>query len=334
MVKKYYSQNGQSLMDICLQLYGSPDLMNKLLSDNNISVRDKLPAPNTVFLYDTDYVTDLQLLNKGLTYSTGIPWEWDDDALLYIQVVNNTGYSLSKTERSGINVFVKTLKNNNLWKRVGDKAIHPMAGNTAASHKFNLLDPRDADSAFRLTYTGSPTHNANGITGVSNSYANTYCDIITLDKNNCSCGVLIKTHNGHGFQMSAYNGSGSQGFSIAANYDGTTYWSQNMDFGNDVFVDASGVGFYMTNVLNATYPNKQRLYKNGSLLRNFSRTPATLTSSCNVAYLNDLGNAHSFFNPTWSPDTISFGSIMAGMTDSQALIFYSALADLMTSFGR
>jgi hypothetical protein len=52
------------------------------------------------------------------------------------------------------------------------KAIYPFVGGTASTHKWNLTDPRDLDAAYRLSFSGGWTHNANGITGNGvNSYA-------------------------------------------------------------------------------------------------------------------------------------------------------------------
>jgi hypothetical protein len=45
------------------------------------------------------------------------------------------------------------------------KAIYPFVGGTAASHKWNLKDPRDLDSAYRLVFSGGGTHDANGYKG-------------------------------------------------------------------------------------------------------------------------------------------------------------------------
>lgn len=42
-------------------------------------------------------------------------------------------------------------------------ALYPVLGGTAETHKFNLVDMRDNDEAFRLLYTNNPTHNADGI---------------------------------------------------------------------------------------------------------------------------------------------------------------------------
>jgi hypothetical protein len=54
------------------------------------------------------------------------------------------------------------------------KAVYLFMGSTAATHKLNLIDPRDANAAFRLTFNGTWTHSSNGAKGVTNAWANTY----------------------------------------------------------------------------------------------------------------------------------------------------------------
>jgi hypothetical protein len=55
------------------------------------------------------------------------------------------------------------------------KALYPVVGGTAATHKFNFVNPLDTDAAFRLTFFGGITHNSNGMTGSgTNGYANSF----------------------------------------------------------------------------------------------------------------------------------------------------------------
>jgi hypothetical protein len=53
--------------------------------------------------------------------------------------------------------LVRGLKNKGLWVKMN--AVYPFIGGTADFHKWNLMDPRDTDDAFRLTYTvGTGSH--------------------------------------------------------------------------------------------------------------------------------------------------------------------------------
>lgn len=83
-----------------------------------------------------------------------------------------------------VNDLVVNLKNANLWTKL--VALWPFVGGTAYSHKWNLIDPQDLDSSFRLTFAGTLTHSVNGVEGDgSTGYYDTHIvpntDIARLD---------------------------------------------------------------------------------------------------------------------------------------------------------
>jgi len=73
-------------------------------------------------------------------------YSWDNDAIVYL---DNSGIT-DQYIRRGINNFTISLKNNNLWTKC--KAIYPFAWDNEQGNKLNLVDPRDLDAAFRLTF--------------------------------------------------------------------------------------------------------------------------------------------------------------------------------------
>jgi len=92
----------------------------------------------------------------------------DPDAQAFI-----TASGISGTEATAINTLVVNLKSANIWTKM--KAVYPMVGGTATSHKFNLLNPVDSDAAYRLVFAGGVTHSSNGILGNgTNGWANTF----------------------------------------------------------------------------------------------------------------------------------------------------------------
>lgn len=100
---------------------------------------------------------------KGATFAT------DADALAFLEAA--TIYN--ENQQKAIIELVRRLKAAGLWSKM--KAIYPFIGGTAASHKWNLKDPRDVDAAFRLTFSGGWTHSANGATpNGSTGFANTF----------------------------------------------------------------------------------------------------------------------------------------------------------------
>lgn len=96
---------------------------------------------------------------------------FDINASNYLDVINITD---SKT-RNAINDFTVNLKNNNLWGKMS--GIYPFIGASANINKYNLKDPRDLDSSFRLDFEGAGTIHSSD-SGVdfagSNDYANVF----------------------------------------------------------------------------------------------------------------------------------------------------------------
>jgi hypothetical protein len=76
------------------------------------------------------------------------------------------------------------------------KALYPFVGGTAASHKFNLKDPRDLDAAFRLVFSGGWTHSSTGaLPNGTNAYADTKFNLTKFTAyTNASTGVYLRTN--------------------------------------------------------------------------------------------------------------------------------------------
>lgn len=96
------------------------------------------------------------------------------------------------TITSAINNLVVGLKSAGLWAKM--KAIYPFVGGTATTHKFNLKDPRDLDVAYRITWFGGVTHDANGVQGNgTNGYANTHLKVNDLNQDSNFVGWYSRT---------------------------------------------------------------------------------------------------------------------------------------------
>lgn len=96
----------------------------------------------------------------------------DVDAYAFINAAGIT----NPIEQLAINNLVIDLKDAGLWTKMN--AIYPYVGGTATTHKFNLKNPADTDAAFRLAFSGTITHNTNGVTGNgSTGFANTFINV-------------------------------------------------------------------------------------------------------------------------------------------------------------
>jgi len=137
----------------------------------------------------------------------------DADAAAFLTAAGIT----DATIEGAIDTLVKSLKSNGLWSKM--IAIYPLVGGTASTHKWNLKDPRDLDVAFRLTFVGSPTHDANGMQGNGTSqYANTHLNPFSvLSLNNASSFFYTNLNSGTGVDFGAFNGGANTGFQVNKN---------------------------------------------------------------------------------------------------------------------
>jgi hypothetical protein len=122
-----------------------------------------------VIIYNSDKSASRFGINENINsyYSIYTPTV-DADAQAFITAASIS----SSTQQSAVNKLVNTLKDSGVWTKL--KAIYPFVGGSAASHKFNLKDPRDLDAAHRLVFNGGWTHTATGaLPNGTTAYANT-----------------------------------------------------------------------------------------------------------------------------------------------------------------
>jgi hypothetical protein len=76
MLQKFEAVSGQSIYDVCLNCYGTLDLLYKLLQDNGIDSVNVKPFSRQLFTYDDTLVVDQginqQFTQAGLKYATDI----------------------------------------------------------------------------------------------------------------------------------------------------------------------------------------------------------------------------------------------------------------------
>ncbi|HWK72187.1 MAG TPA: hypothetical protein VNS29_15240 [Burkholderiaceae bacterium] len=94
----------------------------------------------------------------------------DPDATAFLSAAGITDPTVS----TAVHKLADGMKKAGVWNLM--QAIYPMAGGTAATHKWNLKDPRDVNAAFRLLFNGVWTHSATGAkpNGAAASYANPF----------------------------------------------------------------------------------------------------------------------------------------------------------------
>jgi hypothetical protein len=173
----------------------------------------------------------------------------DADAVSYLNAIGipNDGtvyYPSTPQQITGAGIWTATndlfvyLKENSIYSKL--IAMYLYVGGTAASHKFNAINPLDTDAAFRLVFSGGNTHSAtgwlpNGSNGFANSYINPRTHLIQNDLHisayirNSTTGILMGVDTTDSRLSMSPNLEGSIGYHNASNSGaGITSLSSNV----------------------------------------------------------------------------------------------------------
>lgn len=69
-LEKYIAVEGQSLYDVCLNTYGTLDLLRRLMDDSGVDNVNHLPFSGQVFLFDPELVVDQALQRSQVVTET------------------------------------------------------------------------------------------------------------------------------------------------------------------------------------------------------------------------------------------------------------------------
>jgi hypothetical protein len=234
--------------------------------------------------------------------------QFDPDAGAFINATLIGGI-----EAVAINNLVNQLKTAGLWDSFN--AIYPFVGGTAYTHQFNLKNPQNSDAAYRITWNGTITHNANGITpngtdgygnlyitpatwggGTDNVHMSMYVRTLTA-RNGTDCG----SNNGTNYTFfNPRNASNNVAYTVNTNSTATTV----------AFTGTSG--FFGISRLNSS---------NQVLTVNTTQTSAARTSvssaantrSFAIGAYNNNGSVGNFQNRNYALLTLGYGLSDANM---------------------
>jgi hypothetical protein len=263
--------------------------------------------------------------------STAIQQTLHPTVMNFIAIMNsNAGYSMSVNEINAVNNMVMALVANGLWTKI--QAIYPFIGNTAASQKFNLKDPRDTNAAFRLSFLGGGwTHATTGAkpNGTS-SYADTfYTPSTSSSQNNHHLSYYSRTNVAESkVEMGSQQIVDRRSF-IQIVVSGVTYLQCNGT--HDTFInfnDANSLGFYAVNRTASALLNG---WKNGVKQVESTIRPSGTPNARNY-FLGALNNNNTaqFF----STKECALASIGQGFTDIEAKSYYQIVQAFQTKLGR
>lgn len=263
------------------------------------------------------YNTMNQHITKSALAST------DRDALAFLEAaqIYNTNQ-----QRAIVNL-VRSLKRVGLWSKM--KAIYPFVGGTATSHKFNLKDPRDADAAFRLTFSGGWTHSSTGADpNGTNGYADTLLIPSTnLTQNTTHLSLYLRENLQEASSDIGALGTGTSRLLINARWiDGIHYTDQYNFSTNRIATALSDCRGLL--ISSRTTSTSFKAYRNGLQIgsTNTSSSSGFSTIGNSVVISGTTGN--------FSSKEVAFATIGDGLTDTDATNLYNIVDLYQRRLGR
>jgi len=270
----------------------------------------------------TNFYTAVQSFQATLGRQIGVPIVSDSDAQAFLNAADITDV----TQANAVNNLVIGMKADSIWTKM--KALYPMVGGTAASHKFNLKDPRDLDAAFRLQFNGGWTHSVNGaLPNGTNAYANTNFtpSVNGTGLNNLHIGYYSRTNNTSlGGEIGIY---GPPFTLIFTRYNNIAYFGVNGTYPEISNTNSSGLF-----VASRTTSNEVNLFRNNTKLLAASST--STSSPTYPLFLGAISNSIGTAAQNPSDRQCAFSSIGDGLTDAEAANFYTRVQAFQTTLGR
>ncbi|MWB93000.1 hypothetical protein GON26_01375 [Flavobacterium sp. GA093] len=226
---------------------------------------------------------------------------------------------------NAVNQLCIDLKAANLWNKM--QCVYPFVDTSEFAHKFNLLDPRDSDDAFRISF-GSPSgltsHSALGFVS-GNQLANTHF-IPSIVQNVFSNGITIVcgTHiTGDVRSIGAYMSTTQASVvSIWAN----PYFVSRMNGSNIVYGNTDSKGIYTAQRVSSTVSNQ---FRTGVKVTTSNSGGVLPTIPLYIASVNENG-LQKYPDQKRTQSTY----IHEGMTDSEVVSFHTIINTFENSLSR
>ena len=230
---------------------------------------------------------------------------------------------------NALNTFDTGLISNGLDTKM--KALYPFVGGTATTHKFNFIDARDLNVAYRLVFNGGWIHSSTGAKpNGTNGYADTFLNNNTMGQNNVSVGVYLGEDNTKGGGTScvigSWNGAGTWiypginngGAYVSINSSSSTILSPN--------TDGKSRGLYLI-----SKTTSDSFY---SVRGNLANTVFTTSTFGYVATPFKIAANGAYEYGDYSAQQKRLAYIGDGLTTSEAIAFYTLVQAFQTSLGR
>lgn len=247
----------------------------------------------------------------------------DADAQRYI---DSSGIT-NATEKTAICNCVKQLKDSSVWNKLD--AVYPYLGNTSASCKWNLKNPVNSNTAFRLTFSGGWTFSSTGAlpNGV-NGYANTYWNSISnAGTANASVGIYLRTNTADGakIDMGFLRSSPTAVTGITTRFGSEYYGAINTN-GAGTITNTNTTGFYAVSTI---------VLDNIIMHKNGTNTPKAITSTSSGNLNVFIGARNSDGSPQLYSDREHIIDFLGdGLTSAELIKLYNIFTTFKTAVGR
>jgi hypothetical protein len=245
----------------------------------------------------------------------------DVNARLFLGATNIQDVTIT----SAVDTLVQGLKTDGIWTKL--KAVYPFVGGTATTHKFNLANALDEDTAFRLAFSGGWTHSSNGaLPNGTNGYANTFLTPSTS---------LSVGSNSFGMYSRTQDIAGNKIYGVVT--DSTTYLQNNLSAGNLISGSILSLINYTptptTGLILATRTSTT-LYKGFRNNVSLGSSTVTISSLPNLSFYlgtrRDGLSAPVFYNAYQH----AFAFIGDGLSDTEASNLYTRVQAFQTTLNR
>jgi hypothetical protein len=306
-----------------------------------VTVTTNACGPNSIILAtnqtSTDYVsvTTKALGSFKLEHDSNVAADqsiaWfiiNPEDVDYVSFITTASISDS-TQRSAIATLISSLKSQGLWDAM--YAIYPFVGGSSASHSYNLKNPAE----YQITWSGTVTHDANGITGDGiDGYGDTNLAGNLLFQNNQHLSIYSRTNSSVtatdiGAEIAAGGTKGSH-FSIrtAAASNPTRFAaSATQTSVNNLVTNTQGLfAVSRTTSTNQVFFRNTAIQANSAAVNSESLTfPETITIGARKSGASVVD---------YSTRNYAFASIGKGLTLAQVGRLYAIVQEFQTTLGR
>jgi hypothetical protein len=272
----------------------------------------------------------LRISKSGSTIATFKILNFDSDAQTFLTAAGIT----NSAQQNAINKLTIDLKYYGLWTKM--KALYPVVGGTAASHKWNLKDPRDLDAAFRLTFTAGWVHSS---TGMLPNGSSDYADTFLVPSTNLTPNMHLSYYSRTNIAQQTIDIGSSQVIvsppNTNANYFASrltsNIFSSVISCENINAISASNTSSLGLMLASRTSTTSLKVYRSNTLLG----TQTALGDSVNSPYSIFIGSYNSDgVASAFSTKQCAFASIGDGLTDQDVINFYNIVQRYQINLGR